>query len=437
MPSPPKTYILDTNVLLHDPHSLLNFQDNTVLIPIEVLEEIDKFKRESSDRGTHARAVSRLLDGFRGKGRLSDGVSLQSGGRLQVVLPHRDGIGPPTGGNDSVDARLMELTREVQTADPGTPTILVTKDINLRIKADALGLCAEDYETDHIRPGDLYPGTFELAVPPETFADFRRSRCFPRNGEGPRLPNEYCTVTSTANPKQSLLARVDPATGCLVPLRDPEPIWGIRPQNREQRYAIDALLAEHLRLVTLSGKAGTGKTLLAVAAGLHQVARAREFRRLVIARPTIPVGKELGFLPGTLEEKLDPWMRPIHDALDMLGDLGGNGSQRPADMMRNGTIEVEALSYIRGRSLAGQFIVIDEAQNLTPLEAKTILSRVGPGTKICFTGDLSQIDTPYLDFASSGFTHIISKFKDTAIAAHVELVKGERSELAELAANLL
>jgi PhoH-like ATPase len=332
---------------------------------------------------------------------------------------------------------LVELTREFQAAHPGTPTILVTKDINLRIKADAVGLCAEDYETDHIRPGDLYPGTFELTVSPDAFADFRATRSLSLNGNGPRHPNEYCTVTSSANPKQSLLARVDPTSGFLVPLREPEPIWGIRPQNREQRYALDALVADQIWLVTLSGKAGTGKTLLAVAAGLHQVGRTRDFRRLVIARPTIPVGKELGFLPGTLDEKLDPWMRPIHDALDMLGDLGGNGGQRPADLMRGGMIEVEALSYIRGRSLAGQFIVIDEAQNLSPLEAKTILTRVGPGTKICFTGDLSQIDTPYLDFASSGLTHIISKFKDKAIAAHVELVKGERSELAELAANLL
>jgi PhoH-like ATPase len=436
-PNRPKLYILDTNVLVHNPYSLLDFQDNTVIIPIEVLEEIDKFKRESSDRGAHARAVSRLLDGFRSQGRLSDGVRLPNGGRLQVVLPPRASDRPPMMGDNSVDSRLVELTGEVQSANPGTPTILVTKDINLRIKADAVGVCAEDYETDHIRPGDLYPGTFELTVAPDTFAAFRASRSLSLNGDGPRHPNEYCTVTSAANPKQSLLARVDPVTGCLVLLREPEPIWGVRPQNREQRYTLDALLTEQIRLVTLSGKAGTGKTLLAVAAGLHQVARTRDFRRLVIARPTIPVGKELGFLPGTLDEKLDPWMRPIHDALDMLGDMGGNGGQRPTDLMRSGMIEVEALSYIRGRSLAGQFIVIDEAQNLTPLEAKTILTRVGPGTKICFTGDLSQIDTPYLDFASSGFTHIISKFKDKTIAAHVELVKGERSELAELAANLL
>ena len=432
----PKLYLCDTNVLVHNPYSLLDFQDNTVIIPIEVLEEIDKFKRESSDRGAHARTVSRLLDGFRKLGRLSDGVPLPNGGRLQVVLPPRNG-GRPANDSGSVDDRLVDLTREIQAENPDTPTILVTKDINLRIKADALGLCAEDYETDHIKTGDLYPGTFELAVSPDALAAFRSSGILSLNGDGPRHPNEYCTLTSTANPKQSLLARVDATSGCVVPLRTQEPIGGIKAQNREQHYALDALLAEDVRLVTLSGKAGTGKTLLAVAAGLHQVARTRDFRRLVIARPTVPVGKELGFLPGTLEEKLDPWMQPIHDALDMLGDLGGNGGQRTSDLMRNGTIEVEALSYIRGRSLAGQFIVIDEAQNLTPLEARTILTRVGPGTKICFTGDLSQIDTPYLDFASSGFTHIISKFRDKAIAAHIDLIKGERSELAELAANIL
>jgi PhoH-like ATPase len=435
--SRPKLYLCDTNVLVHNPYSILDFQENTVIIPIEVLEEIDKFKRESSDRGAHARTVSRLLDGFRAQGRLSDGIPLPNGGRLQVVLPPGGNSRPHGPVEQSVDDRLVEMTRELQTANPEAPTILVTKDINLRIKADALGLCAEDYETDHVKPGDLYPGTFELAVAPERFSAFRATGSLPLNGEGPRRPNEYCTVTSSANPKQSLLARVDPVTGCLVPLRAPEPIWGIRPQNREQRYALDALLAESVRLVTLSGKAGTGKTLLAVAAGLHQVAHTRDFRRLVIARPIMPVGKELGFLPGTLDEKLDPWMRPIHDALDTLGDVAGNGGQRPVDLMRSGMIEVEALSYIRGRSLAGQFIVIDEAQNLTPLEAKTVLTRVGPGTKICFTGDLSQIDTPYLDFASSGFTHIISKFRDQAIAAHVELVKGERSELAEMAADLL
>jgi PhoH-like ATPase len=327
--SRPKQYLCDTNVLVHNPHSILDFQENTVLIPIEVLEEIDKFKRESSDRGAHARAVSRLLDGFRAQGRLSDGVALPNGGRLQVVLPSRDGHRPHGLADKSVDDRVVELTRELQAANPDTPTILVTKDINLRIKADALGLCAEDYETDHVNPGDLYPGTFELAISPDAFASFRATGSLPLNGDGPREPNEYCTVTSSANRKQSLLARVDSAAACLVSLRDPEPIWGIRAQNREQRYALDALLAEQVRLVTLSGKAGTGKTLLAVAAGLHQVARTRDFRRLVIARPTMPVGKELGFLPGTLEEKLDPWMRPIHDALYMLGDLGGNGGQRP------------------------------------------------------------------------------------------------------------
>jgi PhoH-like ATPase len=429
------TYILDANVLLHDPQSLLNFPDNTVLIPIEVLEEIDKFTREGTDRGANARQVARLLHGFRAQDRPKDGVLLENRGRLHVFPPRRRETSPA--GEQSVDDRLLSLTREIHLANPRCAAVLVTRNINLRSQANAAGLLAEDYESGRRPPGERYPGTFELAILPSAFAALRAGAALPLNGDGPRYPNEYCTLTSTENRKQSLLARVHPEGNAVVPLREPDLVCGLRPANREQRFAIDALLCDHIRLVTLSGKAGTGKSLLAVAAGLHQVARTRDFRRLMIARPTVPMGKELGFLPGSLAEKLDPWMQPIHDALDLLGDLGGSGGLRPMDLLRNGTIEVAALSYIRGRSLAGRFILIDEAQNLTPLEAKTILTRVGPGTKICFTGDLSQIDTPCLDSASNGFVHVISRFKAHAIAAHVELVKGERSELAELAAELL
>jgi PhoH-like ATPase len=215
-------------------------------------------------------------------------------------------------------------------------------------------------------------------------------------------------------------------------------VYGIRPRNREQHFAFDALLDERVKLVTLMGKAGTGKTLLAMAAGLKRAVLDREYRRVIVARPTISMGKELGFLPGSLEEKLNPWMQPIHDALEMLGDLNmGHDSRRTHDLMRNGSIVVEALSYIRGRSIAQQFMIIDEAQNLTPLEAKTIITRVGFGTKIIFTGDPWQIDNPYVDSSSNGFNYIVSKFRRHAIAAHVELQKGERSELAELAANIL
>jgi PhoH-like ATPase len=434
-----KNYILDTNVLLHDPHSLLCFEENNVLIPIEVIEEIDRFKRESSDRGQNARAVSRLLDELRGQGRLSEGVALPGGGQLRIFLPGRHGTPAVTFNGTTVDDRLIALTRDIQEADPDRPTILVTKDINLRIKADAVGLQAQDYETDHVHVQDLYTGAFELTVSPEALAAFRATREWSLNGDGPRSPNEYCTLADSTNSKRTLLARVDPSGQTLVPLVDHrEGVWGIRPRNREQHFAFDALLDEQIRLVTLMGKAGTGKTLLAMAAGLRKTMQDKEYRRLVVARPTIPMGRELGYLPGSLEEKLEPWMQPIYDALEMLSDLNmGREERRPADLLRSGVIAIEALSYIRGRNIANQFIIIDEAQNLTPLEVKTIITRVGHGTKIVLTGDPYQIDNPYVDSSSNGFNYAASKFRSHPIAAHIELQKGERSELAEVAANIL
>jgi PhoH-like ATPase len=434
-----KNYILDTNVLLHDPESLLNFQDNTVLLPIEVIEEIDRFKRESTDRGQNARAVSRLLDGLRLQGRLSEGVGLPNGGRLRIMFPARNGNGHVTIGDNTVDGRIVALAQAVQKAEPEVPAILVTKDINLRVKADALGLQAEDYESDHVRIQDLYTGMFEITLPPETLTAFRSRAELELPNAAVRAPAEYCTLVEEGSPKRTALGRVDASGKRLVPILDArEGIWGIKPRNREQHFAFDALLDDRIKLVTLMGKAGTGKTLLAMAAGLKKTVSDREYRRLVVARPTISMGKELGFLPGSLEEKLDPWMQPIHDALEMLSDLNmGHEQRRAGEFMRSGLIVVEALSYIRGRSIANQFMVIDEAQNLTPLEVKTIVTRVGHGTKIVFTGDPYQIDNPYVDSASNGFNYVVSRFRNQAIAAHVELQKGERSELAELAANIL
>jgi PhoH-like ATPase len=434
-----KNYILDTNVLLHDPNSLLSFQDNHVLIPIEVIEEIDRFKRESTERGQNARTVSRTLDGLREQGRLSEGVALPNGGRLRIMFHDKNGNGHVTIGDNTVDGRIVALARDVQKAQPAQPTILVTKDINLRIKADALGLQAEDYETDHVRIQDLYTGMFELPVTAEQLTAFRAAGGMDLPSGRRQAPNEYCTLVEEANPKRTLLARVDGTGNRLAPILDGrEGVWGIKPRNREQHFAFDAVLDERIKLVTLMGKAGTGKTLLAMAAGLKKTVQDREYRRLVVARPTISMGKELGFLPGSLEEKLDPWMQPIHDALEMLSDLNmGHDQRRATDLMRSGMIVVEALSYIRGRSIANQFMVIDEAQNLTPLEVKTIVTRVGHGTKVILTGDPYQIDNPYVDSASNGFNYIVSKFRSEPIAAHVELQKGERSELAELAANIL
>jgi PhoH-like ATPase len=434
-----KNYILDTNVLLHDPSSILSFKDNHVLIPIEVIEEIDRFKRESTERGQNARAVSRTLDGLREQGRLSEGVSLPNGGQLSIVFHNKNGNGHVTIGDNTVDGRIVAVARDIQQANPSQPAILVTKDINLRIKADALGLAAEDYETDHVLIEDLYTGTFEHLVSAEQLIAFRAHGSMDLPKGRPRCPNEFCTLMEESNAKRTLLTKVDPTGSKLVPILDSrEGVWGIKPRNREQHFAFDALLDERIKLVTLMGKAGTGKTLIAMAAGLKKTVSDREYRRLVVARPTISMGKELGFLPGSLEEKLDPWMQPIHDALEMLSDLNmGHEQRRATDLMRSGTIMVEALSYIRGRSIANQFMVIDEAQNLTPLEVKTIVTRVGHGTKIIFTGDPYQIDNPYVDSSSNGFNYVVSRFRHENVAAHIELQKGERSELAELAANIL
>jgi PhoH-like ATPase len=440
-----KNYILDTNVLLHDPNSILSFKENNVFVPIEVIEEIDRFKREPSELGQNARSVSRTLDGFRAQGSLSEGINLPHGGHLRIVFNS-----PKTGKNGgaplpnlinghTVDSRIVATALAVQRSSPKVSTVLVTKDINLRIKADALGIQAEDYETDRVNITDLYTGMIEMPVTSEKIVAFRANGELDLGGSRKYFPNEYCTLTEQGNAKRTALTKVDPTGTKLVPILDSrEGIWGIKPRNREQHFAFDALLDDRVKLVTLMGKAGTGKTLMAMAAGLKRTVLDREFRRVVVARPTISMGREIGFLPGTLEEKLGPWMQPIHDALELLSDLNmGTESRRNGDLLRNGTVVVEALSYIRGRSIAHQYMVIDEAQNLTPLEVKTILTRVGSGTKIIFTGDPYQIDNPYVDSGSNGFNYIVSKFREQPIAAHIELQKGERSELAELAANIL
>ena len=437
--SPVKNYILDTNVLLHDPNSIVAFKGNSVLIPIEVIEEIDRFKRESTELGQNARTVSRALDALRAKGHLNKGVKLENGGTLRIIFHEHHGQNGSPFGNNTVDSRIVGLALAVHKAEPKVPAILVTKDINLRIKADTLGLSAEDYETDRVLLTQLYTGMIEITVSADKMSRFRLEGELDLNGHGTYFPNEFCTLMEETNPKRTALTKVDASGAKLVPILDcREGVWGIKPRNREQHFAFDALLDDRIKLVTLMGKAGTGKTLLAMAAGLKRTVMDREFRRLIVARPTVPVGREIGFLPGTLEEKLNPWMQPIHDALELLSDLNmGTDHRRSTDLMRSGTIVVEALSYIRGRSIAHQFMVIDEAQNLTPLEVKTIITRVGQGTKIIFTGDPYQIDNPYVDSTSNGFNYIISKFRQQPIAAHIELQKGERSELAELAANLL
>jgi len=435
-----KAYILDTNVLLHDPGSLRSFQDNTVVVPIYVIEEIDHFKKEASELGRNAREVSRILDGYREQGNLSEGVTLENGGLLCVSLgDDSDPLGAQNGRSSlSVDNLLLSLALKMRRAEEGRPVVLVTKDTNLRIKADALGLRAEDYETDRVNPGDLYHGAAELRV---SAKDVRRLR----DGEpaplpaGSYYPNQYAWVRSDEESSLSALARVSPQLNELRPLRVPSrSIHGLAPRNKEQQFALDALLDPEVGLVTLMGKAGTGKTLLAIAAGLYQVEELGVYGRLLMSRPIFPMGNDLGYLPGEIEEKLNPWMQPIFDNLEFLLERQkGRKINSVAKLLTDGIIGIEPLTYIRGRSIPGQFLVVDEAQNLTPLEVKTIITRVGEGTKIVLTGDLQQIDNPYVDAWSNGFNYLVQKFRPEPLAAHVELMKGERSVLAERASDIL
>ncbi|HET9232879.1 MAG TPA: PhoH family protein [Candidatus Eisenbacteria bacterium] len=435
-----KAYILDTNVLLHDPGSLRSFQDNTVVVPIYVIEEIDHFKKEASELGRNAREVSRILDGYREQGNLSTGVRLESGGTLCVTLGEDGESLEPRNGRSSlsVDNLLLSLALKMRQQEEGRPVVLVTKDTNLRIKADALGLRAEDYETDRVNPGDLYHGAAELFLDPKDVRRLREGEPVPLP-PGSYYPNQYAWVRSDEESSLSALARVSPDQTELRPLRVPSrTIHGLTPRNKEQQFALDALLDPEVSLVTLMGKAGTGKTLLAIAAGLYQVEELGVYGRLLMSRPIFPMGNDLGYLPGEIEEKLNPWMQPIFDNLEFLLERQkGRKVNSVAKLLTDGIIGIEPLTYIRGRSIPGQFLVVDEAQNLTPLEVKTIITRVGEGTKIVLTGDLQQIDNPYVDAWSNGFNYLVQKFRPEPLAAHVELMKGERSVLAERASDIL
>lgn len=432
-----KNYILDANVLLHDPQSVFEFADNTVIIPVGVITEIDRFKKEMTARGYNARAVVRVLDALRNGQSLASGVTLDSGGVLRVYCAPEEAISDRHTG--SADAEILRVARRIHETEPEVPVVVVTKDINLRVRADAVGVRAEDYESDHVHLSDVYTGQTERRLSPEQFESFRRDGHLDWPDDD-LSPNEYVLLHPADGGRGSALARADAEQHRLVTLHDPEGgICGIRPRNKEQYFAIDALLDEHIQLVTLMGKAGTGKTLLAIAAALHITLRRKRCRAVLVARPIIPVGRDLGFLPGDIGSKLAPWMKPVVDTVEFLMDTGGSikGHADCAGLLRAGVMEIQPLTYIRGRSIARRYVVIDEAQNLTPLEVKTIITRIGQDAKVVLTGDPYQIDNPYVDSESNGFTHLANRFRSQAIAAHIELRKGERSFLAELAANLL
>jgi PhoH-like ATPase len=350
---------------------------------------------------------------------------------------------------------ILAMALRVRDSNPGMPTILVTKDVNLRIRADALGLSAVDYDVERITIEELYSGSAEVTIASELintfYQDGRVALDVLKAGasEWPRelFMNEYLLLRSRDNPSQTALGRVDTATGQLMPTRKlREGVWGIRPRNKEQHCLLDLLLNDDIKLVTLVGKAGTGKTLLAIAAGLQKVTEERVYHKLLVSRPIFPLGRDIGFLPGTVEEKLNPWMQPIYDNVEFLLNLSQPGGaahrdrrqgQSHQDLVAMGLMAIEPLTYIRGRSIPNQFMIVDEAQNLTPHEVKTIITRVGDNTKIVLTGDPYQIDNPYVDASNNGLTTVVERFKGRALAGTITLLKGERSPLAELASNIL
>jgi PhoH-like ATPase len=436
----PKHFVLDTNVLIHDPRALQSFGGDEVVVPIFVLEEIDQFKKESSERGRNAREVARMLDGFRASGaRLADGAQLPNGGRLRVAAGQRS---VPTTLRESqiADHLILGVALDVRDSHPKDQTVFVTKDVNLRLRADALGLNAVDYDAGRIDIEELYSGMMELTVKGTDVDTFYAQSALPLPGVDVAA-NQYVLLRDADSPSHTALGRYDAAAGKLVTLRKMrDGVWGIRPRNKEQHCALDLLLADDVKLVTLVGKAGTGKTMLAIAAGMQKVVEERTYSRLLVSRPIFPLGRDVGYLPGDLEEKLNPWMQPIYDNVEFLMGLSKQDAKNGRsyrELIDMGFIEIEPLTYIRGRSIPNQFIIVDEAQNLTPHEVKTIITRVGESTKIVLTGDPYQIDNPYVDATSNGLTSIVQTFKGQSIAGHVTLSKGERSPLAELASNLL
>lgn len=435
-----KTFVIDTNVLLHDPDAMTKFHENDVVIPLHVLEELDGMKRFSDELGKNARYVLRYIDGLKQKnaGDLHNGVNIDKGITIRVLVDTKPGdktsfpLAPDRSGN-----RILFVAYKLRDTT-GQRVVIVSKDFVVRVKAEALGLEAEDYENLKFSYDKVYRGYRKLEVPKREIDLFYKDGFLPIE-IGDLLPNEYCLLSSPEQSSaickfNSKLKRLEP----LIKLaRD---VWGIQPLNVEQKCALDLLLRDDVKLITLIGPAGTGKTLLALAAGLRKVFDEGTYSRILVSRPIVPLGKDIGYLPGTKEEKLFHWMQPIYDNLEFLcqstsGEANGQETQKW--IMESKKIEMEAVTYIRGRSLPKMFMIIDEAQNLTPHEVKTIISRAGQGTKVVLTGDPTQIDNPYLDKDSNALTFTVGKFKEYPLYGHVFLERTERSELAALAAEVL
>ncbi|KPJ70638.1 MAG: phosphate starvation-inducible protein PhoH [Planctomycetes bacterium DG_20] len=435
-----KYFVLDTNVLLHDPSALMAFGDNEVVLPFEVIEELDGFKKGSDDTGQHARQVIRALDRLRGKGRLMEGVPIEeTGGTLRVVLdddvPDHALLRTGTA-DDRIIGVAHRLTQESK------PTTFITKDINARIKSDALGIRTQDYEKHKVDFSHLYLGYRELQVDRPTLDRLEKDKAADPPADD-FVPNEFAVLTDAADADRKVVARFDSHQGKLAALRfGTRTYQNVSARNPQQQMTVELLMLDEVRLVTLLGPAGTGKTLLAVACGMQKVLAEKKYEKLLVSRPVIPFGQDIGYLPGDKDEKLYQWMQPIFDNLAYIlrtKKSGGDGGmdERIMALIESGTLELEALTYIRGRSIPDQFIIVDEAQNLTPREIKTVVSRIGEDSKLVLTGDPSQIDNPYLDSSSNGLVYAAERMKGLDLAGHVMLQTSERSELASLAAQRL
>ncbi|MDP8266228.1 MAG: PhoH family protein [Candidatus Aceula meridiana] len=437
-----KCFVLDTNVLLHNPHSIHSFADNTVIVPVMVIEELDSFKASPDKKGMNAREVLREIDGLIKKGALKKGAKMANGGTLMIAFGPKESKLPDMD-PQLTDNKILAVAWFLQRK--GNLVFFISKDINARIKAEALGIKSSDYEKEKVEYSNLYKGWREINIPKEEVNKLYTENKLDLKGYT-FLENEHVLARAKDNSGSSVICHYHSIDTSLVPIREEFSAMGIRPMNMEQRFAFDLLLNDKIKLVTLVGQAGTGKTLMALACGLSKVMhKESSYERLLVARPIIPLGKDIGYLPGSKEKKLTYWMQPIYDNLDFI--LKTSLASKPEGvvtsdltvegLMHSDTIEVEALTYIRGRSIPNQFMIVDEAQNLTPHEVKTIVSRAGEGTKIILTGDPDQIDNPYLDANSNGLSYTVERLKKYKLFGHILLTKSERSELASLAVEEL
>ena len=464
---PPSLFVLDTNVLMHDPSSLFRFEEHDLYLPMTTLEELDNHKKGMSEVARNARMVSRSLDQLIAgtSGQLDEGIPLNKLGNQDATgrlffqtqfsnAPLPEGL--PEGKGDNL---ILGVVRDLQKAKPQQEVVLVSKDINMRIKARALGLPAEDYFNDQVLedrdlmysgvmalPSDFWPKHGKAM---ESWADGKSGTMFYRV-TGPLVPSMliyqfvYQENPDGTTPFYALVREINGKTALLQTLKDyshqKNNVWSITARNREQNFAMNLLMNPDIDFVTLLGQAGTGKTLLALAAGLEQVLDSKRYNEIIITRATVPVGEDIGFLPGTEEEKMQPWMGAFDDNLEVLhrsDDTAGEWGRAATQELIRSRIKVKSMNFMRGRTFVSKFLIIDEAQNLTPKQMKTLVTRAGPGTKIVCLGNIAQIDTPYLTEGSSGLTYVVDRFKGWRHSGHITLARGERSRLADHAAEAL